>query len=152
MRIKNVPFNINGEVKVRLQEIAKEYLESERAKYGGTLKLDEEGYYNAQLWYLIQELGPIMSMVWNPIINCEMILDEIDIKIPNEIIKEQINNIRNAYDDEFKMYLDIISKYKVNIEYFEFLAKVCTYYGYSLENLEEKLILKENDKKRLEQI
>lgn len=144
MKIKNVPFNINGEVKVRLQEIVKEYLESERAKYGGTLKLDEEGYYHAQLWYLIQELGPIMSMVWNPIINCEMILDEIDIKIPNEIIKEEINNIRNAYDDEFKMYLDITCKYMVNIESFEFLAKVCTYYGYTINDLKEKLLKKED--------
>ncbi|MCJ8343353.1 MAG: hypothetical protein MJH09_11005 [Cetobacterium sp.] len=64
--------------------------------------------------------------------------------LPNEIIKREIDNIRNAYDSEFKRYLNSISKYKVNIEYFELLAKVCTYYGYTLDDLKEKLIKKED--------
>ena len=62
--------------------------------------------------------------------------------LPNEIIKREIDNIRNAYDSEFERNLNSISKYKVNIEYFEFLAKVCTYYGHTLDDLKEKLVKK----------
>ncbi|EOU1877951.1 hypothetical protein F6J56_05775 [Clostridium perfringens] len=80
MKFKNVSFNINGMVKVRLNEKAKKYLEEKRAKYGGKLVLDEEGYLHLQLWCLIQELGPIMNMCWSPIEKCEMIFDEIEIK------------------------------------------------------------------------
>ncbi len=42
--------------------------------------------------------------------------------------------------EEAKKYFETITKYKVNNEYFDFLGKVCTYYGYSLDNLKEKLI------------
>ncbi|MDM0609598.1 hypothetical protein QTH09_00975 [Clostridium perfringens] len=139
MKFKSVPFNINGWVKVRLTEDAKRYLEEKQARYGGKLILDEEGYFHSQLWCLIHELGPIMRIAWNPILGCEMIFDEINIEISDEI-----ENIRNAYDSEFKRYLNIIRKYKVNIEYFELLAKVCTYYGYTLDDLKEKLIKKED--------
>ncbi|MDK7627779.1 hypothetical protein ACSXC4_03430 [Clostridium perfringens] len=41
MRIKNVSFNINAGVKVRLTEEAKLYLEKDLAKYGAKLTLDE---------------------------------------------------------------------------------------------------------------
>lgn len=54
--------------------------------------------------------------------------------------KDHWNTRKKRIQGEFKRYLNIISKYKVNIEYFEFLGKVCTYYGYSLDNLKEKLI------------
>ncbi|MDT9337839.1 hypothetical protein P3F01_15880 [Clostridium perfringens] len=85
MEFKNVSFNINKWVKVRLSKKAKKYLEEERAKYGGKLVLDEEGYLHSQLWCLIQELGPIMNMCWSPIEKCEMIFEEIEIKDFEEV-------------------------------------------------------------------
>lgn len=141
-RIKNVPFNINAGVKVRLTEEAKLYLEKDLAKYGAKLTLDEEGYWNGPLRWMVNELGLLRSIGINPII--EIVFKEMDVKIPNEVIEVEIDNIRNAYDSEFKRYLNIISKYKVNIEHFEFLGKVCTYYGYTLDDLKEKLIKKED--------
>ena len=87
---------------------------------------------------MVNELGLLRSIGINPII--EIVFKEMDVKIPNEVIEVEIDNIRNDYDSEFKRYLNIISKYKVNIEYFEFLGKACTYYRYSLDNLKEKLI------------
>lgn len=143
MRIKNVPFNINAGVKVRLTEEAKLYLEKDLAKYGAKLTLDEEGYWNGPLRWMVNELGLLRSIGINPII--EIVFEEMDVKIPNEV---EIDNIRNAYDSEFKRYIDIISKYKVNNEYFDFLGKVCTYYGYTIDDLKEKLIPDKQNKNR----
>lgn len=46
--------------------------------------------------------------------------------------------------EEAKKYFETITKYMVNIETFEFLAKVCTYYGYTINDLKEKLVKKED--------
>lgn len=142
MRIKNVPFNINTGVKVRLTEEAKLYLEKDLAKYGAKLTLDEEGYWNGPLRWMVNELGLLRSIGINSIV--KIVFKEMDIKIPNEIIKEEIDNIRNAFDDNFKRFNDITCKYMVNIETFEFFAKVCTYYGYTINDLKEKLLKKED--------
>lgn len=142
MRIKNVPFNINAGVKVRLTEEAKLYLDNDLAKCGAKLTLDEEGYWNGPLRWMINELGLLRSVGINSIV--EIVFKEMDIKVPNEIIKEEIDNIRNSFDDNFKRFNDITFKYMVNIETFEFLAKVCTYYGYTVNDLKEKLIKKED--------
>lgn len=141
MKIKNVSFNVNGEVKVRLEEKAKEYLESEYVKHGGVLKLDKEGYYHTQLWCLIQELGSMMSLVWSPIKDCEIIFDEIDVKATDEMMKE----VRY----ECKEYIEVVMKEKINIEYIKFLGKVCSYYGYTIDDLKKKLILSKEDMARL---
>ena len=151
MKLINIPFNINGWVKVRLNEKAKKYLEEERAKYGGKLVLDEEGYLHSQLWCLIKELGPIMNMFWSPIEECKMIFECIE--VPKEIIKsaedKSIEELMEPIYEEFRKYFETITKYKVNNEYFDFLGKVCTYYGYTIDDLKEKLILNKSDKERL---
>lgn len=142
MKIKNLPFDLNAAVKVRLTEEARLFLDNDLARYGAKVVLDEEGYFYGPLRWMVNTLTPLIFEDFYSI--REIVFEEMDIKIPNEIIKGEIDNIRNAYDSEFKRYLNIISKYMVNIETFEFLAKVCTYYGYTTNDLKEKLLKKED--------
>lgn len=161
MKLINIPFNINGWVKVRLSEKAKKYLENERVKYGGKLILDEEGYLHSQLWCLIKELGSIMNMCWSPIEECKMIFECIEVpkeiikssedKSIEELMKSMSEELMEPIYEEFRKYFETITKYKVNNEYFDFLGKVCTYYGYTVDDLKEKLIKKE-DMRRFETV
>ena len=140
MKIKNLPFDLNAAVKVRLTEEARLYLDNDLARYGAKVVLDEEGYFDGPLRWMVNTLTPLIFEDFYSI--REIVFEEMDIKIPNEIIKEEIDNIRNSFDDNFKRFNDITFKYMVNIETFEFLAKVCTYYGYTVNDLKEKLIKK----------
>lgn len=63
---------------------------------------------------------------------------EINVKVGN--FNGEICYEIEIMSEEAKKYFETITKYKVNNEYFDFLGKVCTYYGYSLDNLKEKLI------------
>lgn len=100
MKIKNIPFNLDATVKVRLTEEARLYLDNDLARHGAKVVLDEEGYWNGPLRWMVNELALLRSVGIDPII--EIVFKEMDIKIPNEIIKGEIDNIRNAYDSEFK--------------------------------------------------
>ncbi|EIA17573.1 TPA: hypothetical protein K8N36_000932 [Clostridium perfringens] len=64
---------------------------------------------------------------------------------------ESIKELMEAMCEELKKYFEITTKYMANIETFEFLAKVCTYYGYTIKDLKEKLIKKE-DMRRFETV
>ncbi|MGU8770526.1 hypothetical protein ACV3RY_14960 [Clostridium perfringens] len=145
MKLTNVPFNINAGVKVRLTEDARLHLDNDLARYGAKVVLDEEGYFNGPLRWMVNTLTPLILKDFYSI--REIVFEEMDIKIPNEIIKEDIDSIRNSFDGNFKRFNDITCKYMVNIETFELLAKVCTYYGYTINDLKEKLIKKEDMRK-----
>ncbi|MDH2461435.1 hypothetical protein QDR06_07585 [Clostridium perfringens] len=62
---------------------------------------------------------------------------------------ESIKELMEAMCEDLRKYFETITKYKVNNEYFDFLGKVCTYYGYTLDDLKEKLILNKGDIERL---
>lgn len=63
----------------------------------------------------------------------------------NKIIEE----VMEAAKEELRECFEVLKNEKITIEYIKFLGKVCTYYGYTIDDLKEKLILNKSDKERL---
>ena len=72
--MKFIDFNINDYVLVKLTDIGIKELKRRHNELKEAcpiigefkLKLDDEGYYKSQMWYLIQELGGLINMVKEP--------------------------------------------------------------------------------------
>lgn len=71
---------------------------------------------------------------------------EGDIKISEIINKTEAKiGVKEDLTECFK----VLKYEKITVEYIKFLGKVCTYYGYTIDDLKEKLIKKE-DMRRFE--
>ena len=80
-------YNINYNVKVKLNESGKKILEDEHNRLQELikpegrrrfeLKLDNEGYYKTQMWDLMQTFGPHVHLSCEPPFETEIILTEI---------------------------------------------------------------------------
>jgi hypothetical protein len=62
-------FNVNSDVKVRLTDKGREFFYSNKyytgTRYQRKLVEDEQGYSTWQLWVLMEEFGPHISMFTN---------------------------------------------------------------------------------------
>lgn len=63
----------------------------------------------------------------------------------NNIIEKVIEDVK----EEIRECFEVLKNEKITVEYIKFLGKVCTYYGYTIDDLKEKLILNKSDKERL---
>ncbi len=52
--------------------------------------------------------------------------------------------IREEAKEELRECFEVLKNEKITVEYIKLLGKVCTYYGYSLDDLKERLIKKED--------
>ncbi|MDU7069507.1 MAG: hypothetical protein E6343_16250 [Clostridium perfringens] len=80
MRIKNVPFNINAGVKVRLTEEAKLYLEKDLAKYGAKLKRAVILSFAMSSSYLVKDMEELLK----------------EYECDNELTEERLNKMREG--------------------------------------------------------
>lgn len=78
-------FNINGNVKVKLNPGGVKILEDEHNRLQRYLKpesrkefelrLDDDGYYRTQMWVLMQDFGPHIRLSCEPPFETEIILE-----------------------------------------------------------------------------
>lgn len=73
---------------------------------------------------------------------------EDDTKI-SEIIN--ITEAKIGVKEDLTECFKVLKYEKITVEYIKFLGKVCTYYGYTIDDLKEKLILNKDDMERLKQ-
>ena len=78
MKIKNLPFDLNAAVKVCLTEEARLYLDNDLARYGAKVVLDEEGYFDGPLRWMVNTLTPLIFEDFYSI--REIVFEEMDIK------------------------------------------------------------------------
>ena len=72
-------------------------------------------------------------------------------KFINEIYIEdkEIEEAMLTVKGELRECFEVLKNEKITIEYIKLLGKVCTYYGYTMDDLKEKLILNKSDKEKL---
>lgn len=63
--------------------------------------------------------------------------------------EDELEKVIEAVKEDLRECLDVLKYEKITVEYIKFLCKVCTYYGYTLNDLERKLIKNGKDKFRM---
>ncbi|MGG5463510.1 hypothetical protein [Clostridium sp. B9] len=60
-----------------------------------------------------------------------------------------MEEVIEAVKEDLRECLEVLKNEKITVEHIKFLGKVCSYYGYTIEDLEKRLILREGDKERM---
>ncbi|MDM0974727.1 hypothetical protein QTI93_05990 [Clostridium perfringens] len=63
--------------------------------------------------------------------------------------EDELEKVIEAVKEDLRECLEVLKHEKITVEYIKFLGKVCTYYGYTLNDLERKLIKNGKDKLRM---
>ncbi|NGT67511.1 hypothetical protein G6Z16_11550 [Clostridium perfringens] len=63
--------------------------------------------------------------------------------------EDELEKVIEAVKEDLRECLEVLKNEKITVEYIKFLGKVCTYYGYTLNDLERKLIKNGKDKFRM---
>ncbi|XZM80418.1 hypothetical protein ACSXAB_07140 [Clostridium perfringens] len=63
--------------------------------------------------------------------------------------EDGLEKIIEGVKEDLRECFEVLKNEKITVEYIKFLGKVCTYYGYTLNDLERKLIKNEKDKLRM---
>lgn len=91
-----------------------------------------------------------MYQVMNWLIELKKIKEENKSILGNyEVGLDNDEKIIEAVKEELRECFEVLKNEKITVEYIKFLGKVCTYYGYTIDDLKEKLIKKE-DMRRFE--
>lgn len=91
-----------------------------------------------------------MYQVMNWLIELKKIKEENKSILGNyEVGLDNDEKIIEAVKEELRECFEVLKNEKITVEYIKFLGKVCTYYGYTIDDLKEKLIKKE-DMRRIE--
>ncbi|HEF0384251.1 TPA: hypothetical protein R9N61_002891 [Clostridium perfringens] len=91
-----------------------------------------------------------MYQVMNWLIELKKIKEENKSILGNyEVGLDNDEKIIEAVKEELRECFEVLKNEKITVEYIKFLGKVCTYYGYTIDDLKEKLILNKSDKERL---
>lgn len=91
-----------------------------------------------------------MYQVMNWLIELKKIKEENKSILGNyEVGLDNDEKIIEAVKEELREGFEVLKNEKITVEYIKFLGKVCTYYGYTIDDLKEKLIKKE-DMRRFE--
>lgn len=122
--MKEVHININSIIKVKLSDKAlqkyKEKLDNDetykRLGIKPKIKIDENGYYETQLWCFMRDFGDMMYCGGEVIEKCDMILDYQDIDIEetegmSTCDKVRLSIVEHALSSYFKS-----SKFKIIYE------------------------------------
>lgn len=81
MNLNKIEINLNQTVKVKLDKKAFDRKQKEideyNKKFNENMKLpiDDEGYYVAQLWCIMQDFGDMICGCYSPISDCKMIIE-----------------------------------------------------------------------------
>ncbi|MDK3122636.1 hypothetical protein EHZ13_15095 [Clostridium perfringens] len=91
-----------------------------------------------------------MYQVMNWLIELKKIKEENKSILGNyEVGLDNYEKIIEAVKEELRECFEVLKNENITVEYIKFLGKVCTYYGYTIDDLKEKLILNKSDKERL---
>lgn len=88
-----------------------------------------------------------MKLFENNFRPCEHEIPELLNKADKEVLAKEV--AREEVKEELRECFEVLKNEKITVEYIKFLGKVCTYYGYTIDDLKEKLILKKEDMARL---
>lgn len=88
-----------------------------------------------------------MNLFGNNFRPCEYEISELLNKADKEVLDKELA-IKEVKED-LRECLEVLKHEKITVEYIKFLGKVCTYYGYTLNDLERKLIKNGKDKFRM---
>lgn len=78
---------------------------------------------------------------------CEHDISELLNKADKEVLDKELSS--KEVKEELRECFEVLKNEKITVEYIKFLGKVCTYYGYTLNDLERKLIKNGKDKFRM---
>ena len=88
-----------------------------------------------------------MKLFGNNFRPCEHDISELLNKADKKVLDKELSS--REVKEELRECFEVLKNEKITVEYIKFLGKVCTYYGYTIDDLKEKLILNKSDKERL---
>lgn len=88
-----------------------------------------------------------MKLFENNFRPCEHEIAELLNKADKEVLAKEV--AREEVKEELRECFEVLKNEKITVEYIKLLGKVCTYYGYTIDDLKEKLILNKEDMRRL---
>lgn len=88
-----------------------------------------------------------MGLFGNNFRPCEHDISELLNKADKKVLDKELAS--REVKEELRECFEVLKNEKITVEYIKFLGKVCTYYGYTIDDLKEKLILNKSDKERL---
>ncbi|WP_221400330.1 hypothetical protein [Clostridium perfringens] len=88
-----------------------------------------------------------MKLFGNNFRPCEHDISELLNKADKEVLDKELAS--KEVKEELRECFEVLKNEKITVEYIKFLGKVCTYYGYTLNDLERKLVKNGKDKFRM---